>query len=52
MSVFLWGLDKWQGHLQIFVHFLELLSNYLKFWLKPKNALIRSPNRFLNENVP
>lgn len=40
MSVFRWGLDKWQNHLQTFKHFLDQLMEYIKLWLKPKNELI------------
>jgi hypothetical protein len=36
MSVFRWGLDKWQNHLQTFEHFLDQLLEYFKLWLTPK----------------
>lgn len=45
MSVFRYGLDKWQNHLQSFVLFLEHLLTYTKLWLKSKKSLI-------NLNVP
>jgi hypothetical protein len=40
MSVFRWGLDKWQNHLQTFEHFFHQLLEYSKLWSKPKNELI------------
>lgn len=45
MSVFRWGLDKWQNHLQTFAHFLDKLFPYYKLWDSRQNAL-------LNLNVP
>lgn len=45
MSVFRYGLDKWQNHLQNFVLFLEHLTTYLRFWMKPEKTI-------LNLNVP
>jgi hypothetical protein len=45
MSVFRYGLDKWQNHLQSFVLFLEHLLTYLKLCIKPEKSL-------LNQNVP
>jgi hypothetical protein len=41
MSVFRWGLDKWQNHLQTFVHFLDKLSRYYKLWDSHQNALLK-----------
>lgn len=41
MSVFRWGLDKWQNHLQTFAYFLEQLSTYFKLWIKPNNNLLK-----------
>lgn len=45
ISVFRWGLDKWQNHLQTFEYFLDELFSYYKHWINPKN------NSFY-ENVP
>jgi len=39
ISVFRWGLDKWQNHLQSFKHFLHHLNTFFKHWLLPKNNL-------------
>jgi hypothetical protein len=39
MSVFRWGLDKWQNHLQTFEHFLDALLQYVKQWIRPQNNL-------------
>jgi hypothetical protein len=39
MSVFRWGLDKWQNHLQTLRHFLDELAKYFNLWLCPKNDL-------------
>jgi len=39
ISVFRWGLDKWQNHLQSFSHFLDKLATYFILWLKPNNNL-------------
>ena len=41
MSVFRWGLDKWQNHLQTFICFLDQLATYFKRWLKPENNLLK-----------
>jgi hypothetical protein len=41
MSVFRWGLDKWQNHLQTFVHFLDKLSVYYKLWNSQENTLLK-----------
>jgi hypothetical protein len=41
MSVFRWGLDKWQNHLQTFVHFLDKLSRYYKLWNSHENTLLK-----------
>jgi hypothetical protein len=38
-SVFRWGLDKWQNHLQTFSTFLSELAGYFKLWLTPKNNM-------------
>ncbi|MEQ9442900.1 MAG: hypothetical protein RIG62_27930, partial [Cyclobacteriaceae bacterium] len=48
MSVFRYGLDKWQNHLLSFVVFLEYLAQYLRYLTK------RSENQklLLNQNVP
>lgn len=40
VSVFRWGLDKWQNHLQTFEHFLDHLFKYFNLWRKPKNDLL------------
>lgn len=40
ISVFRWGLDKWQNHLNSFKQFLHELHTYFKLWLKPKNNLL------------
>ncbi|CAN5733962.1 hypothetical protein BH24BAC1_BH24BAC1_39930 [soil metagenome] len=45
MSVFRWGLDLWQNHLQSFVLFLRHLETYFMLWLRPEKSL-------LNPNVP
>ena len=45
ISVFRWGLDKWQNHLQSFKQFLNKLFTYFNLWLIPNN------NLFYN-NVP
>lgn len=42
MSVFRWGLDKWQNHLQTLARFLDQLAAYFKLWLNPKNKLLKS----------
>jgi len=39
ISVFRWGLDKWQNHLQSFKHFLHKLFTYFNLWLIPLNNL-------------
>jgi hypothetical protein len=41
MSVFRWGLDKRQNHLQTFICFLDQLATYFKQWLKPENNLLK-----------
>jgi hypothetical protein len=41
MSVFRWGLDKWQNHLQTFVHFLDKLSHYYKLCNSHENDLLK-----------
>ena len=48
MSVFRYGLDKWQNHLQSFVVFLEYLTHYLSCLTShtAKKKLL------LNQNVP
>lgn len=48
MSVFRYGLDKWQNHLQTFVVFLEYLTQYIPYLSRQnsKNTLL------LNQNVP
>lgn len=48
MSVFRYGLDKWQNHLQSFVVFLEYLSQYLSC-LTSHTA---NHKMLLNQNVP
>ncbi len=40
MSVFRYGLDLWQNHLQTFAHFLQHLLNYLKTWGKGQKPLL------------
>ncbi len=45
MSVFRYGLDLWQNHLQTFKHFLQQLFNYCKNWCNRQNNLVW-------ENVP
>jgi hypothetical protein len=45
MSVFRWGLDLWQNHLQSFALFLRQLQTYFQLWLRPEKSL-------LNRNVP
>lgn len=52
MSVYRWGLDKWQLCLQTFVHFLDLLAAYLNAWLKNKNPLVKLPIASSKQNVP
>ncbi len=48
MSVFRYGLDKWQNHLQNFVVFLEYLTRYLDcLTLHTTNQKL-----LLNQNVP
>ena len=42
MSVFRWGLDKWQNHLQTIACCLDQLVDYFKLWLNPKNKLLKS----------
>jgi hypothetical protein len=42
MSVFRWGLDKWQNHLQTFACFLDQLATYYELWIKPKNKLLKA----------
>lgn len=45
MSLFRWGLDLWQNHLQSFTLFLAQLKTYFSLWLRPEKSL-------LNRNVP
>ena len=45
MSVFRYGLDKWQNHLQSFALFLEHLMTYIKLCIRPGKSL-------LIQNVP
>ena len=45
MSLFRWGLDQWQNHLQSFALFLCQLKTYFMLWLRPEKSL-------LNRNVP
>lgn len=45
MSVFRYGLDLWQNHLQSFEQFLQQLSTYIGRWNRQQNLL-------LNKNVP
>lgn len=52
MSVFRWGLDKWQSRLQTFAHFLDLLSIYFKLWLKSMSLIIRLQKVLVSANVP
>lgn len=40
MSVFRWGLDKWQSHLKSLVQFLNELNQYWKFWKSSQNRPI------------
>lgn len=40
MSVFRWGLDKWQSHLKSLVQFLNELNQYWKFWKNSQNRPI------------
>lgn len=40
MSLFRWGLDKWQNHLENLNRFLDKLTHYFHRWLKPNNNLI------------
>jgi hypothetical protein len=44
MSVFRYGLDLWQNHLQSFATFLAQLMTYFNLWLRPEKSL-------LNRNV-
>lgn len=48
MSVFRYGLDKWQNHLQSFVVFLEYLSHYLIYF----DSYTENHQLLLNQNVP
>ena len=48
MSVFRYGLDKWQNHLQSFVVFLEYLAQYLRYLTKCSE----NQKLLLNQNVP
>lgn len=48
MSVFRYGLDKWQNHLQTFVVFLEYLSQYLGCF----TSQTLNRNLLLDQNVP
>lgn len=45
MSLFRYGLDLWQNHLQNFAFFLQHLLTYCRYWRKPEKLL-------LNKNVP
>lgn len=48
ISVFRYGLDKWQNHLQSFVVFLEYLVQYLRYL----TSHTTSQKLLLNQNVP
>lgn len=48
MSVFRYGLDKWQNHLQNFVVFLDFLIQFVKEILQQKDH----ENLLVNQNVP
>jgi hypothetical protein len=45
MSVFRWGLDLWQNHLQSFAAFLAQLKTYFQLWIRPGKSLLK-------QNVP